>query len=162
MRPIRYGASDCKWYQDDCHSVRQANPRLLGKEWAALENVNIDELGINTVADFLDVQDRLLNQTGAHLHLHDATMAHYCPWALQLRAPKYFPYDLRYIGDLGDQPIKHETERAKGRAAGGVKVQLPASRSFVAGHKLPPHERPTNAHDNTHHACVHDRPTHTL
>ena len=124
MRPIRYGAVDCKWYEADCHSVRQANPRLVGKEWAALENVNIDELGINTVADFLDVQDRLLNQTGAHLHLHDATMAHYCPWALQLRAPKYFPYDLRYIGDLGDQQIKHETERA-GRTGRGVKVQLP-------------------------------------
>ncbi len=60
------------------------------KNGRSVKNVNIDELGIETLADFMVVQDRVLNETGARLHLHDATLVGHCPWILQMQAaPKY-------------------------------------------------------------------------
>jgi hypothetical protein len=73
-RPVRHDDKDCRpggkaRDTDDCHSIREADPRLVGKEWAALKASNLTEHGVETFGDFLKVQVRAadrLNRTQAH------------------------------------------------------------------------------------------------
>lgn len=39
-----------------CHSVKEVDPRLTGKEWASLKLVNLTAFGVETIGDLLDVQ----------------------------------------------------------------------------------------------------------
>ena len=41
-----------------CHSIKEADPRLVGKEWASLRASNLTALGVETYADFMKVQVR--------------------------------------------------------------------------------------------------------
>jgi hypothetical protein len=58
---IRHSFEECapgspKRDSEDCHSVKEADPRLVGKEWASLKIVNLTALGVETIADLLEVQ----------------------------------------------------------------------------------------------------------
>lgn len=43
---------------DVCHSVKEADPRLIGKAWASLKHVNLTALNVETFGELLEVQVR--------------------------------------------------------------------------------------------------------
>lgn len=42
----------------NCHSVRQVNMDLVGRQWAGMQIVDLQDLGISTVGDYLKAQVR--------------------------------------------------------------------------------------------------------
>ena len=42
----------------ECHSIKELDPKLIGKRWAALRATNVSALGIHTYADFMQAQVR--------------------------------------------------------------------------------------------------------
>ena len=60
-RPVRYPEKECapgsdKRDSSGCHSIKEANLALIGKEWAALEPSNLTAVGVETYSDFMKVQ----------------------------------------------------------------------------------------------------------
>lgn len=41
-----------------CHSIKELDPRLVGKEWAALRATNVTALGVTTYGEFMRTQVR--------------------------------------------------------------------------------------------------------
>jgi len=78
-------------HDEDCHYVRFFNPKLMGKRWASLDVADLDKLGISTLRELLQLQDK---PEGQHLYLHDAVVRQICPPALErLHVPRYFTYN---------------------------------------------------------------------
>jgi hypothetical protein len=78
-------------HDEDCHFVRFFNPKLMGKTWASLDVADLDKLGISTLRELLQLQDK---PEGKHLYLHDATVRRMCPPAVErLNVPRYFTYN---------------------------------------------------------------------
>jgi hypothetical protein len=42
-----------------CHSIKEVDPRLMGKEWASLRTSNLTAIGVETYNDFMQVQVRI-------------------------------------------------------------------------------------------------------
>jgi hypothetical protein len=42
-----------------CHSIKEVDPRLMGKEWASMRASNLTAIGVETYDDFMQVQVRL-------------------------------------------------------------------------------------------------------
>ena len=42
-----------------CHSIKEFDPRLVGRDWASLRATNLTAIGVETYADFMLAQVRL-------------------------------------------------------------------------------------------------------
>ena len=42
----------------ECHSIKELDPKLIGRRWAALRPSNVTALGVQTYADFMQAQVR--------------------------------------------------------------------------------------------------------
>jgi hypothetical protein len=89
----------CNFFSED--TVVFFDEESVGKRWGALEDANLIDLQIYTIADLLDEQARRAKSGETQLYLHDATLTCLCP-ALMIytRMPKYIYANFSFMWEI--------------------------------------------------------------